>query len=104
MFGLGPTELIIIAIILLLMFGARRLPEIGKGIGGAIWEFKNVKKEISPEETSDKILNGDEVLAKKDGITALEKKAVDKVLGQVPGVNRAIEIKKKAEKIKEIIK
>ncbi|MBW1784441.1 MAG: twin-arginine translocase TatA/TatE family subunit, partial [Deltaproteobacteria bacterium] len=47
MFGLGPTELIIIAIIVLLIFGAKRLPEIGKGLGGAIKEFKNVKKELS---------------------------------------------------------
>ncbi|MBW2203787.1 MAG: twin-arginine translocase TatA/TatE family subunit [Deltaproteobacteria bacterium] len=36
MFGLGPTELIIIAIIVLLIFGAKRLPDIGKGLGGAI--------------------------------------------------------------------
>jgi len=33
MFGLGPTELIIIAIIVLLIFGAKRLPDIGKGLG-----------------------------------------------------------------------
>jgi len=36
MFGLGPTELIIIAVIILILFGAKRLPEIGKGLGGAI--------------------------------------------------------------------
>ena len=45
MFGLGPTELIIIAIIVLLIFGAKRLPDIGKGLGGAIKEFKNIKKD-----------------------------------------------------------
>ncbi|HKI47816.1 MAG TPA: twin-arginine translocase TatA/TatE family subunit, partial [Desulfobacteria bacterium] len=36
MFGLGPTELIIIAIIVILIFGAKRIPDIGKGLGGAI--------------------------------------------------------------------
>jgi len=46
MFGLGPTELIIIAIIVILIFGAKRIPDIGKGLGGAIREFKNVKKRI----------------------------------------------------------
>ena len=53
MFGLGPTELIIIAVIVLLIFGAKRLPEIGKGIGGAIREFREVKKEIRSKGTAD---------------------------------------------------
>ena len=53
MFGLGPTELIIIAIIVILIFGAKRIPDIGKGLGGAIREFKNVKKELRPEKASD---------------------------------------------------
>ena len=39
MFGLGTTELIVIAVIVLLLFGAKRLPEIGKGIGGALKEL-----------------------------------------------------------------
>ncbi|MCP4667651.1 MAG: twin-arginine translocase TatA/TatE family subunit, partial [Deltaproteobacteria bacterium] len=53
MFGLGPTELIIIAVIVLLIFGAKRLPEIGKGIGGAIREFKEVKKELGSNKKTD---------------------------------------------------
>lgn len=44
MFGLGGTELIIIAVIVFLIFGAKRLPDIGKGLGGAIREFRKVKK------------------------------------------------------------
>ena len=39
-FGLGPTELIIILGIALLLFGAKRLPEIGSSLGNAIKEFR----------------------------------------------------------------
>ncbi|NIQ38700.1 MAG: hypothetical protein GTN81_08920 [Proteobacteria bacterium] len=44
MFGLGLSELIIIGIIVLLIFGARRLPEIGQGLGKTFKEIKNVSK------------------------------------------------------------
>ncbi|MFN3535508.1 MAG: twin-arginine translocase TatA/TatE family subunit [Desulfatiglandales bacterium] len=49
MFGLGSSELIIIAIIIFLLFGAKRLPEVGRGLGQAIKEFRKVKKEVSEE-------------------------------------------------------
>ena len=40
MFGLGVTELAIIAVIVIVLFGARRLPEIGSGVGKAIKNFR----------------------------------------------------------------
>ena len=39
--GLGVPELLIILAILLLVFGAKRLPEIGKSLGGGMREFKD---------------------------------------------------------------
>ena len=105
MFGLGPTELIIIAVIVLLIFGAKRLPEIGKGLGGAIREFKNVKKELSSKKTDDEEQDPDKASTKKEASPpTLEAKVVGKVLEQVPGVKKAMDVKKKAEKIKEIVK
>ena len=48
MFGLGIIELIIVLVILAILFGASRLPEIGRGIGEAIKNFKKSTSE-SPE-------------------------------------------------------
>ena len=101
MFGLGPAELIIIAIIVLLIFGAKRLPEIGKGM--AIKEFKKVKKELTAEDTDEQPQHADKSLEEEAEPAALEDKVVDKVLEQVPGVKQAMDVKKKAEKIKKII-
>jgi sec-independent protein translocase protein TatA len=39
-FGVGPLELVVILIILLVIFGAKRLPEIGRGLGSSAREFK----------------------------------------------------------------
>ena len=57
MFGLGATELIIILVIVLVLFGGSRLPEIGKGIGEAIKNFKkstseNDEIDVTPEKES----------------------------------------------------
>ena len=41
MFGLGPLELGIILAIVVILFGAKRLPEVGSGIGKAIKNFKS---------------------------------------------------------------
>ncbi len=40
MFGLGVQELIIIFLIIMVLFGAKKLPEMGKGLGRGIREFK----------------------------------------------------------------
>lgn len=53
MFGLGHTELLIILVIGGIIFGAKKLPEIGSGMGSAIKNFKHgiskMDKEIKPE-------------------------------------------------------
>lgn len=52
MFGLGPTELFIGLIVVLLLFGAKRIPEIAGSFGKGIKEFKKnmneVQREIAP--------------------------------------------------------
>lgn len=45
----GTTEIIIIAIILLVLFGAKRIPELAKGLGQGIQEFKKASNDIKKE-------------------------------------------------------
>jgi len=52
MFGIGMPEIIIILIIVLIIFGAGKLPSIGGGIGQAIRNFKDATKGQPEEDTS----------------------------------------------------
>jgi sec-independent protein translocase protein TatA len=49
--NLGPWEIIILVVVLLLVFGSRRLPEIGRSVGKGMREFKNsvTGKDEEPE-------------------------------------------------------
>jgi len=54
MFGLGTTELVVILVIILILFGVGKLPEIGTGMGKAIKNFKEAADDneidITPKE------------------------------------------------------
>jgi sec-independent protein translocase protein TatA len=65
MFGLGTQELIIILIIIVVLFGATRLPQIGSGIGQAI---KNFKKSVHEGEEIDVTPKKDAKETKKEKI------------------------------------
>jgi sec-independent protein translocase protein TatA len=45
-FNLGPMEMIFVMVVLLLLFGAKRLPELGSGLGKGIREFKRTMHEV----------------------------------------------------------
>ncbi len=62
MFGIGMPELIIILIIILIIFGAGKLPEIGSGIGKGIKNFKKATNQAQEEiEAPDDEKDDDEV-------------------------------------------
>jgi sec-independent protein translocase protein TatA len=48
-FSLGPLEMVFVMIVLLLLFGAKRLPELGSGLGKGIREFKRSMSDVTGE-------------------------------------------------------
>ena len=61
-FNLGPMEMVLVVLVILLLFGAKRLPGLAKGLGQGIREFKGAvdgaKKEI--EDVSESITQKEE--------------------------------------------
>ena len=62
-FGIQPIHLVIVAVVALIVFGPSRLPEIGRGVGKALTEFRrgfremseNVMEEANKQETSNPV-------------------------------------------------
>ena len=71
MFGIGTTELIIIMFIILLIFGAKKLPELAQGLGKGIREFKKASNDIQEELSMNK---PDEVIRSYENSDVNEKK------------------------------
>ena len=53
-FRFGPMELTIVLVVVLIIFGVGRLPEIGGAMGKAIKEFRSTQKDITDEDTTAK--------------------------------------------------
>jgi len=49
MFGLGGPEIVLILVVVLLLFGAKKLPELARGLGSGIKEFKKATNDINSE-------------------------------------------------------
>lgn len=94
MFGLGIPEIIIIAVILLLIFGGKRLPEIGKSLGKTVSEFRKIAKEISNKKTPVGKAQGEQQ-QKTETTKVLQNNLAKKVTEQIPDVKDAKNIKKK---------
>src|SRR5918999_5053161 len=57
--SVGPTELLILLTIILLLFGAKRIPELAKGLGSGIREFrKGTRGEVDEEKRGEELTSG----------------------------------------------
>ena len=93
MFGLGLPEILVILLILFFIFGAKRLPAIGEGLGKTIKELKKIRDEKKAEEakaTKD---------PRQDLISDLKKD-----VNEIPGLQEAREIKETVEQVKRLTK
>lgn len=93
MFGLGLQEILVILVILFLLFGAKRLPAIGEGLGKTMREIRKIRGEKKSGGEKDKKDQGEDLL------TDLKKK-----VEEIPGLKEAKEIKKTASKVKNLTK
>ena len=93
MFGLGLPEILVILVIFLFLFGTKKLPQIGEGLGKTVRELRKIRDGKKTEKEKEK---GNQ----KGNLISDLKKEVEKI----PGLKEAKEIKEAADKIKGITK
>ncbi len=91
--GLGLPEILVILVIFLVLFGAKKLPQIGEGLGKTVKEIRNIRA----ERKADKERKAE---GKKGNLLTDLKKEVN----EIPGLKEAKEIKETANQLKNITK
>ncbi len=97
MFGLGLPEILVILVIFLFLFGAKRLPQIGEGLGKTVKELRKIRneKKAGTEKGKEKE-KGDQ----KGNLVSDLKKEVE----EIPGLKQVKDIKRTADQVKNITK
>ena len=94
MFGLGFPEILIILVILLFIFGAKRLPEIGEGLGKTVREIRKIRE----DKKAHKAKKEEEKKRPKENLISDLKKEVE----EIPGLREVRTIKETTEKVKNL--
>jgi sec-independent protein translocase protein TatA len=95
MFGLGLPEILVILVIFLFLFGAKRLPQMGEGLGKTLKELRKIRGGKKTEKETEKER---EKGNQKGNVISDLKKEVE----EIPGLKEAKEIKETADQIKNI--
>jgi len=96
-FGLGLPEILVILVIFLFLFGAKKLPQIGEGLGKTIKELRKIRGE---KRTEKETVKEKEKGNQKGNVISDLKKEVE----EIPGLKEVKQIKETADKIKGITK
>lgn len=93
MFGLGLPEILVILVIFLFLFGAKKLPQIGEGLGKTVRELRKIRSERKADKEEDKG-------TQKGNLVSSLKKEIE----EIPGLKEVKELKETADKVKNITK
>ena len=93
MFGLGLPEILVILVIFLFLFGAKKLPQIGEGLGKTVSELRKIRGKRKADKEKDKG-------TQQGNLVSDLKKEVE----EIPGLKEVKEIKETADKVKSIAK
>ena len=93
MFGLGLPEILVILVIFLFLFGAKKLPQMGEGLGKTFRELRKIRNGKKTEKEKEKT-------DQKEDLSSGLKKEVEKI----PGLKEAKEIKETVDQFKNITK
>ena len=77
MMGIGFPELMVILIIIMIIFGAGKLPEIGSAFGRSIKNFKSSMKEAQEQDESDQVEEGQQASIEEEKDAAAEENLTD---------------------------
>ena len=104
MMGIGFPELMVILIIIMIIFGAGKLPEIGSAFGRSIKNFKSSMKEAQEDDEAAKIEEGEqasikegEEAASQEDLTEEEKEALARKKAQEEGDAKDLAMKEAAD-------
>ena len=92
MFGLGPTELILILVVVVFLFGAKKLPDLGRALGQMRKEYGQSRDEVLSEESDS---------PKEDDLVDAVK---DQLMSRLPGVGQINRIKKTVQRADKVVK
>jgi sec-independent protein translocase protein TatA len=97
MFGLGLPEILVILVIFFVLFGAKRLPQIGEGLGKTVKELRKMRGE---KKTEKETVKGKEDGNHKENVISDLKREVE----EIPGLKEVRELKRTADQVKNITK